>query len=638
MWKFFKSSLRRQIIIGITATHAVLILYFVFDMVSWQSKFLHQEYKDTVEGLAQGLAANSTVWTLARDYSGLQEVVSAQKKYSNVKMAMVFNLDGKILAHTEPDKIGMFVDTTKHPQLLSPENKGFEVSESDQNSISAVKNIESNGIVLGKVWVVLSEDHLHASLKKISSDGFLYFFIAISMGAVLALVVTNAMTKRLKELVLVAEGVKRGEQNQRVRLSSNDELAQLGDAFNSMLDGLEKKQKNLEQSQAAAKAANQAKSDFLANMSHEIRTPINTMVGMADVLADTPLTEEQNNFVKIFQRAGENLTNLVNDILDLSKIEAGQLKIKNENFSVRELLNDLEMLCRETAIRKNLSLTFDVAEDVPSFIVGDKDRVRQILMNFVSNAMKFTEKGHVEVRAFKSLKPGFGEAVHFAVKDTGIGIPHDKTELLFERFQQIDSSSSRKAGGTGLGLAISKKLVNLMGGEIGYESQHSAGSKFFFSLPLKEAFEKESVRLTARSFESGNKSYFNNSCQKNILLVDDSDDNRLLVKAYLKDMLVNIVECKNGQEALDLFKENRFDLVLLDLQMPVLDGYEAIRLMRQWENQNGQKTTPVVALSADSIPELIEKALTAGCDSHVSKPFRKKTLIDVVVQTVSFEL
>lgn len=633
MRKFFKSSLRRQIIIGVSLTHAVLILFFVFDMVNRQNKFLHQEYKDTAKSLAQGLATNSVVWTLARDYSGLQEVVLAQKKYPNVKMAMVFNLDGKILAHSEPDKIGLFVDSARHPLLLSPEDKGFEVTENERDSISAIENVESNGVVLGKVWLVFSEERLHASLTKIIYDGMLYAFIAISIGAIVALLVTNALTKRLKKLVRVAESVKRGEQNQRVRLKSDDELGQLAEAFDSMLESLEIKQKNLEQTQAAAKAANQAKSEFLANMSHEIRTPINTMVGMADVLADTPLTDEQSNFVKIFQRAGENLTGLVNDILDLSKIEAGELKIKNECFSIRELLNDLEMLCKESAARKNLSLKFDVAADIPSCIVGDKDRVRQILMNFISNALKFTEQGSVEVIALKSSQPR-GEVVHFAVTDTGIGIPNDKKDLLFERFQQVDSSSSRKVGGTGLGLAISKKLVELMGGEIGFESRYPVGSKFFFNLPLKETFEKGSIRPSVRTGESFRPHSFDNSVRKHVLLVDDSEDNRLLVKAYLKDMSLNIVECKNGQEAVNLFKENRFDLVLLDLQMPVLDGYEAIRLMRQWESENNQKTTPVIALSADSIPELIEKALHAGCDSHVSKPVRKKTLIEVVMQTV----
>lgn len=637
MLGLFKGTLRRQIIIGVSLTHAVLMLFFTFDMVSRQSQFLHQEYKDTASGLAQNLATNSAVWSLARDYSGLQEVVLAQMKYPNVKMAMVYGLDGKIWAHSDPDKIGLFVDATKNMNLLSAEDNGFEIVESGATSISSIKNIESNGVVLGKVWMVLSEEKLHQSLNKNIWDGVLYSIIAISLGAVFALLVTNALTRRLKELVRVAEGVKLGKKNLRVRLEPGDELGQLGEVFDSMLESLEYKQKNLEESQAVAKAASQAKSEFLANMSHEIRTPINTMVGMADVLADTPLSGEQRKYVAIFQRAGENLTNLVNDILDLSKIEAGELKIKKDPFSICELFADLSMLCTESAIGKKLELKFKISPDVPKNVMGDKDRTRQVLMNFISNAVKFTEKGSIEVSATQISQHERTHGIHFMVEDTGVGIPADKKSVLFERFQQIDSSSSRKVGGTGLGLAISKKLVEMMGGQIGFESHYSIGSKFFFTLPLEEVFKNESTGQ-GKFMNTKTSSLLSESFDvKNILLVDDSEDNRLLVKAYLKTLPINIVECENGQEALQLFKKIRFDLVLLDMQMPILDGYEAIRLMREWETEHGQKRTPVIALSADSLSELIEKALNAGCDSHVSKPVRKKTLIEVIEQSLFAE-
>ncbi|MGZ3773394.1 MAG: ATP-binding protein [Pseudobdellovibrionaceae bacterium] len=633
MKNFLKNSLRRQIIIGVSLTHAVLILYFVFDMVARQSRFLHQEYTDTTEGLAQALATNSVVWTLARDYSGLQEVILAQKKYPNVKLVMAYGLDGKIWAHSDSSKIGQYVDATKNLKLLSPADKGFLAVDEKSGSISSVKNIESNGVVLGKVWVVLSEEKLHHSEEKIVQDGFLYSFIAIFTGTLLALIVTNAMTKRLKKLVLIAEGVRRGETNLRVRLASGDELGRLGEAFDSMLEALENKQKVLEKSQAVSEAASQVKSEFLANMSHEIRTPINTMVGMADVLADTPLSDEQHQLVRAFQRAGENLTNLVNDILDLSKIEAGQLKINNEPFSVAELINDLSMLYKDSALRKNLELRFSIDANIPKLILGDKDRIRQILMNLISNAIKFTNKGYVEVVASNLSQEDRTHFIQFAVADTGIGIPDDKKGILFERFQQVDGSSSRKVGGTGLGLAISKKLVEMMNGHIGFESCYATGSKFFFSLPLKEIFESERLQQSQRLNSKKSETSIVSSQQKIILLADDSEDNRMLVKAYLKALPVDIVECNNGVEAFDLFKKMKFDLVLLDLQMPILDGYESIRLIRDWEGKNRQEITPVFALSADSLPELVEKAISSGCDRHISKPVRKKTLIEIVENT-----
>lgn len=480
-----KRSLRSQIFIGISLIHSVLISLFLIDLVGRQSQFLHRESINSANGLAQTLATNSAVWALAKDYSGLQEVVLAQMKYPNVKMAMVYGLDGKIWAHSDSSKIGLFIEEPNSSGLLSTA-EGDIVTLESTNSISSIKSVESKGIVLGKVWIVLSEERLQQSTSKLIQDGIIYALIAIATGIIFAFLVTNAMTKRLQQLVTVAQRVQRGDKDLRVRLDPVDELGKLGEVFDSMLESLEEKQKVLERSQAAEKAANQAKSDFLANMSHEIRTPINTMVGIADALAETQLSSEQQKFVKIFQRAGSNLTNLVNDILDLSKIEAGELKIRKEPCSIEDVFSDISMLCSESAAGKHLALRFEISADVPKFLIGDRDRIRQILLNLVSNAVKFTEKGSVDVTAYRLILPDQTQAICFTVEDTGIGIPDDKKEILFERFQQVDRVMSRKTSGTGLGLAISKGLVEKMGGEIGFESRYAIGSKFFFTLPLEE--------------------------------------------------------------------------------------------------------------------------------------------------------
>lgn len=614
--------------IGIAVIHTVLILLVVYDLVGRQSRFIHKESTALANGLAQTLATNSVVWSLAKDYAGLQELVSAQLKYSNIKMAMVYDLDGKILAHTDKSKVGFFIDEKGNSNFFAKNDKTITIE--GKNYISSVKAIESNGQVFGKAWVLLSEENLHKSIKQILFNGVMYTVVAIAIGVCFAVLVTKAMTKRLKKLVLVADAVKKGERNLRAGLASGDELSQLSEAFDSMLDSLESKEKKLLASRAEAKAANQAKTDFLANMSHELRTPINTMVGLADILAESKLSDEQKQFVEVFQKAGQNLTNLVNDILDLSKVEAGKLKIKRESFSLEELFANISLLFSGSAAKKQLQMEFKLSSELPKYLVGDSERISQVLLNFISNAIKFTEKGKITVTALKMKSLSEKEMIYFSVEDTGMGIREDQMEILFGRYQQVETPSTRKIHGTGLGLAISKKLVEGMQGEIGCESKYAVGSKFFFTLPLEEGSVQISSPLSSDENTSTGKILNSNFSERKILLVDDAEDNRLLIKVYLKYFPLNIIECQNGQEAVEKFINEQFDIVLLDLRMPVMNGYEAVRLMREWETKNNRRRTPIFALSADSMPELIEQSLTAGCDGHLSKPIRKNVLLDML--------
>ena len=370
-----------------------------------------------------------------------------------------------------------------------------------------------------------------------------------------------------------------------------------------------------------AERASRAKSDFLATMSHEIRTPLNSIIGMADVLSSTPLAPDQKRYVEVFQRNGLNLLNLINDILDLSKVESGKVELENVAMDLREVISRAMEVTDGRAKRKGLGLHHDIAPGVPLYLMGDPNRLRQILINLLGNAIKFTEHGHLEVRVDQDPEDSLPGCLRFAVFDTGIGIPEDKVNLVFESFTQADSSITRNYGGTGLGLTISRQLVELMGGRIWVESQVGHGSTFFFTVKLGvgEAFPSApALSASAASRDLGLR----------ILLVDDSDDNRFLVLSYLKDASCSIEIATNGSEGLDKFRASRFDVVLMDVEMPVMDGYSAAREIRRYEQAAGINATPVVALTAHAFADMAQKSNDAGFTSYLTKPIRKATLLD----------
>jgi PAS domain S-box-containing protein len=391
---------------------------------------------------------------------------------------------------------------------------------------------------------------------------------------------------------------------------------------------------DLQRAKASAESANRAKSEFLTTMSHEMRTPMNAILGMADLLFESPLRAEQQDYVRVFQKAGANLLELINDILDLSKVESGHVELEAIVFDLRVLLERVIEMMVSRASDQGLRLTLEILTDVPANLVGDPNRLRQILVNLIGNALKFTPQGSVTLRVEREPGPVGGEPqswLRFNVVDTGIGIAADKIQMIFERFTQADSSTTRKYGGTGLGLAISKGLVELMGGHLGCSSELGAGSTFFLSAPF-EIREKGSILAAdeAPAIVTPAADPAERLRGHRILIAEDSEYNIVLIRAYLKNSGFELDVAENGKIAVEKVMATRPDLVLMDLQMPVMDGLEATRAIRHWEAATGNRPTPILALTAHAAGEGMNISLEAGCNEHLTKPIKRVTLLEAI--------
>lgn len=371
--------------------------------------------------------------------------------------------------------------------------------------------------------------------------------------------------------------------------------------------------------------ANMAKSNFLATMSHEVRTPLNGILGMTSLLLQTSLTVKQKDYLQTVKYSGEALLTMLNDILDFSKMEAGKFEIETIDLDLYKLVRSVADLMRSRAEEQSIVIQVEIDDDVPPFIHSDPTRLRQVLLNLISNGIKFTEQGYVKIAVHKGASENKGMTLRFDVIDTGIGMPKEALGKLFQEFTQADSSTSRKYGGTGLGLSICKRIIDLLEGQIQVESEPGKGSVFWFEIPVQSA---DGTNLE----EMEELEVIPDIAPLHILLAEDNKINAQVATDFLRSQNHTVHLATDGQEALNALQDNDFDLVLMDMQMPNMDGLEATRIIKSWGNQKSE--IPVIALTANDFLQDVARCLEAGMIDHITKPFSKATLFSTIAEHV----
>lgn len=496
---------------------------------------------------------------------------------------------------------------------------------------------------LGVVRVAVTLDPIYTTALQLSAYAFLLWLLALMFSVPL----TRALNRRVTlPLARISELMKRSAAeetfDERVKFKRNDELGETAAALNNLLDRVADRDTRLSAfieeltlARDAAESATRAKSSFLANMSHEIRTPMNGVVGLIDLVKLEGLNDKQLTWITSMERSAEALLNVIDDILDFTKIESGKLNISPSNFELSPCIESVMDLFYEQATTRNIALTLTIDESAPTSLFTDQGRLRQILTNLIGNAFKFTTQGRIEVIVGVATI-GVRPSVRVTVSDTGIGIPKDQFDLVFARFQQIESGLTRRYGGAGLGLSICKELASLMGGTMDFESSENSGSQFWFDIPIESSTTSQSdlasdaapalernVPLLVPSVDGSDIS---------VMVAEDSKVNQFIIKELLKNLGVDATMVDDGAQAIAASEHTAYDLIFMDVSMPVMDGLTATQKIRARECARDTQTM-IVGLSAHAMLGDVERAIESGMDDYITKPISLKT-VEQVLQTL----
>lgn len=632
---------------------------FLIVIVFCAGTYLYVEYRSMIGhkgknlmSIAQVLATNSQAPILFNDNQAADEILNDLKVEQTVVSAAILDQNKKVLGRY--NRIG------EQPYVFNdiPDGSTNEF-EFINDKIFIYYDVVQDKERIGTVCILSEVSDVKAQfIDKAKLATFVIvigFFIALFLSSFLQRYISHPI---IRLLGVIENIIKTMNYSLRSDNTGKDEIAKLSTAFNKMIEQIEVhehklsetnnlleskveerthelriKNEKLFEANQLAEQSKKVKEQFLATMSHEIRTPLNAILGFQELLKDTQLNDEQKEYLESIDFAGKNLLVIINDILDLSKIEAGKFEFSEDEINIKQILKAAIELISFRAKEKNVKLILDHDSEIPLLLVGDSARFNQILLNLLGNAIKFTEKGSITVTS-KLLEATDKDALcEFKVIDTGIGIPKEKLKSVFERFTQATSDTTRKYGGTGLGLTIVQQLLELQGGGIEVESEAGKGSTFKFYLRFKQATNNVFAKNKA---EVSNTEIINLDYNKklHILLAEDTPLNQRLVLKVLQKWGYTLDIANNGLEALEKLKVNTYDLILMDIQMPEMDGYTAAQEIRILNDPEKRKT-PIIALTAHASKEEAEKCLALGMNAYVTKPFNTEFLRNLILQLTS---
>ena len=616
---------------------SLAIIYGYFSLQTNQKNF-----SDSLLVLSKTIGINATAAIAFKDPATGEEILTALEASSDIASAQLYDKSGKIFAHYESP-------APSNQTLLEDISNSLEQREILPSSIKStfragyIDVVQPISVGDKNIGYIAIQGNLSAIYEDFQEQVILMgimYCAAVLVTYLLARRMQSIISSPIKELAETMQSVS-AQNNYALRLKSpgNDELGSLFDSFNQMLGQIQSRDEGIKEARNIAEAANKLKTEFLANMSHEIRTPMNGVLGMAELLDNTELNSQQKKYIQTIRRSGDTLLSVINDILDFSKVEAGELNLEEEPFELEPLIAHVLELFQDLADRKQLDLKAVLAPSLPAYYDGDSMRLTQILMNLVANAIKFTHHGQVTLSVSLEDESSNNAWLCFSVNDTGIGIAKDKVASIFEAFQQADGSISRQYGGTGLGLAISSQLIKLFGGELNLESKLGLGSIFSFTIPLAKS---KVIALSPQIEHSVNPNEplptmdtdvlnkaISNTTNGKILVAEDNPVNQMLACDMLEQIGVETDVANNGQEAFDAACKQRYSLIMMDIQMPQVDGLEATALIREYETELPYRT-PIAAVTANAMAGDKERFLEAGMDDYLSKPFGLQSLRELV--------